>query len=72
VTLAPIDNPQIAIAAVVEQAGHGGSVAAVTRSIISTYFKQPLPKYDPANVPPEFPNNPAGLRQKYTVVGTGF
>ncbi|HLN61284.1 MAG TPA: penicillin-binding protein 2 [Symbiobacteriaceae bacterium] len=72
VALAPIDNPQIAVAAVIEQAGHGGNVAAVPRAVLSSYFKVPLSKYDPANVPDAFPNDMAALRRMFKVVGTGL
>ncbi|HWH69731.1 MAG TPA: penicillin-binding transpeptidase domain-containing protein, partial [Candidatus Sulfotelmatobacter sp.] len=71
VALAPADNPQIAIAVAIEQAGHGGSVGTVARTIQSAYFNVKLPGWDPAKVPDEFPNDPAGLRKLYKVVGTG-
>jgi penicillin-binding protein 2 len=71
VTLAPLDNPQIAIAVAIEQAGHGGNVSTVARTIQSAFFGVKLPSWDPASVPDEFPNNLAGLRQKYKVVGNG-
>jgi penicillin-binding protein 2 len=71
VTLAPLDNPQIAIAVAIEQAGHGGNVSTVARTIQSAFFGVKLPSWDPAAVPDEFPNNLAGLRQKYKVVGNG-
>ncbi len=39
VSFAPRDNPEIAVAVVVEHAGHGGSVAApVARKVIEAYF----------------------------------
>jgi penicillin-binding protein 2 len=39
VCFAPFTNPEIAIAVIVENAGHGGSVAApVARKILDTYF----------------------------------
>jgi penicillin-binding protein 2 len=71
VGLAPMDDPQIAIAVVIEQAGHGGSISSVARTIMASYFKQELPDYDPAKVPAEFPNDLNGLRKKYQVVGSG-
>lgn len=71
VTLAPADNPQIAIAVAIEQAGHGGSTSSVARTIQSAYFNVKLPAWDPAAVPDEYPNDPAGLRKKFKVVGTG-
>jgi penicillin-binding protein 2 len=41
---APFDNPQVAVAAVVEHGCHGSSAAApVVRDILTTYMK----KYDP-------------------------
>jgi len=37
---APYQNPEIAVAVIVEHAGHGGSVAApVARKIIDAYFR---------------------------------
>lgn len=39
VCFAPKDNPEIAVAVVVEHAGHGGTVAApIARKILDTYF----------------------------------
>jgi len=36
---APMDNPRIALAVVVEQGGHGGAVAApIARHILETFF----------------------------------
>jgi len=41
VACAPYQNPEIALAVVVENAGHGGSVAApIAGSILRSYFKQ--------------------------------
>jgi penicillin-binding protein 2 len=54
VGFAPADNPQIAVAAVIEQAGHGGSVSPVARTIWAEYFGVELPKNDPARVPDTF------------------
>ncbi|HWI65315.1 MAG TPA: penicillin-binding protein 2 [Symbiobacteriaceae bacterium] len=71
VELAPADNPKIAIAVAIEQAGHGGSTAAVARTIESAYFNIKLPGYDPASVPDAYPNDPAKLRSQFKVVGTG-
>lgn len=71
VSLAPIDDPQIAIAVVIEQAAHGSNTSPVARAIEAAYFNVQLPASDPANVPAEFPNNLAGLRAKYRVVGRG-
>lgn len=40
VCFAPVDRPEIAVAVVVEHAGHGGSVAApVARRVIDAYFR---------------------------------
>jgi penicillin-binding protein 2 len=40
VCFAPVDNPEIAVAVVVEHGGHGGSAAApVARKVIDAYFK---------------------------------
>jgi penicillin-binding protein 2 len=71
VSLSPLNDPQIAIAVAIEQAGHGGNVSTVARSIESFYYNINLPDYDPAKVPDEFPNDIAGLRRKFRVVGTG-
>lgn len=61
VAFAPAEDPQIAIAVIIEQAGHGGSVSPVARAVFSHYFKVPLLKGDPAIVPAEFPTNKAEL-----------
>ncbi|HYF91477.1 MAG TPA: penicillin-binding protein 2 [Symbiobacteriaceae bacterium] len=71
VALAPADDPQIAIAVAVEQAGHGGSTGTVARTIQAAYFGVELPAWDPAKVPDAYPNDPAALRKLYRVVGTG-
>lgn len=40
---APVEKPEVAVAVVVENAGHGGSVAApVARDILAAYFGLPL------------------------------
>jgi len=40
VCFAPVDNPEIAVAVVVEHGGHGGSAAApVARKVIDAYFR---------------------------------
>lgn len=39
VAVAPLDDPQIAIAIVVEHGGHGNYVAPIAKNIISYYFK---------------------------------
>lgn len=71
VSLAPLNDPEIAIAVVIEQAAHGSSTSPVARTIQSAYFKVPLPAKDPARVPDEFPSNMAAVRRKFPVVGTG-
>lgn len=71
VSMAPLHDPQIAVAVAIEQSGHGSSVSAVARAVEAAYFKVRLPPMDPANVPAEFPGDLAGLRRKYRVVGTG-
>lgn len=71
VSLAPLNDPQIAVAVAIEQAAHGSSTSAVARAIEAHYFKIGLPPMDPANVPLEFPGDLSGLRRKYRVVGTG-
>jgi penicillin-binding protein 2 len=71
VSLSPANDPQIAVAVAIEQAGHGGSVSAVARAIEAAFYGVKLPDYDPAHVPDEFPNDLAGLRRKYRVVGSG-
>lgn len=57
VSLAPKENPQIAVAVVIEQAAHGSNTSAVARSIESSYFNIPLRANDPANVPQSFQAN---------------
>ncbi|MGE5674523.1 MAG: penicillin-binding protein 2 [Mycobacterium leprae] len=54
VSFAPFKNPQIAIATVIEQAGHGSSISPVARSIYSDYFKVKLLPGDPAIIPDDF------------------
>jgi penicillin-binding protein 2 len=39
IAYAPADNPQVAVAVVVEHGGHGGSVAApIARAMFTSYF----------------------------------
>lgn len=57
VAFAPVEDPQIAIAVAVEQAGHGASVSPVARTIFSHYFNLPLLPGDPATIPADFPVN---------------
>lgn len=71
VSLAPLNDPQIATAVVIEQASHGSNTSAVARAIEAAYFKIKLAQNDPANIPAEYPNDSNGLRRKYRVVGTG-
>ena len=41
ICFAPRDNPEIAVAVVVEQSGHGGDIAApIAKKILEVYFKQ--------------------------------
>jgi len=47
VSYAPADDPQIAVAAVVFDGGHGGNIASVVRSVYEAYFKDELLKLDP-------------------------
>ena len=39
VAFAPFDDPQIAIAVVVEHAGSGSAIASVARDVIDAYMK---------------------------------
>ncbi|HEY3368167.1 MAG TPA: penicillin-binding protein 2 [Symbiobacteriaceae bacterium] len=71
VNLVPLDNPQIAVAVAIEQGEHGSNTSAVARAIEAAFFNLKLPTYDPANIPKEFPDDMAGLRRKYNVVGNG-
>lgn len=61
VAYAPADNPEIAVAVVVERAGHGGSIAGVARAIFAHYFGVPLKAGDPAIIPPNFPQEQEAL-----------
>ena len=48
VGIAPIDNPKIAIAVLVEEAGHGGDIAApVAKAIVEAYLKKPVTSAKP-------------------------
>ncbi|MFZ5817187.1 MAG: penicillin-binding protein 2 [Bacillota bacterium] len=71
VSLAPLDDPQIAVAVVIEQSAHGSNTSAVARTIEAAYFNIALSPYDPANVPQEFPVDLGALRRKYRVLGPG-
>jgi penicillin-binding protein 2 len=57
VGFAPADNPELAVAVVIEQAGHGGSVSTVARTIWADYYGIKLPAGDPARVPDNFEAN---------------
>jgi penicillin-binding protein 2 len=51
VAYAPFDNPEIAVAVVVEHAGHGGSVAGpVAEDMLAAYFELPIPGQKAAGV----------------------
>ncbi|MGG7176792.1 penicillin-binding transpeptidase domain-containing protein [Clostridium paraputrificum] len=47
VSFAPLDNPEIAVVAVVYDGGHGGYVAPVARAVYEAYFKEKLLEMDP-------------------------
>jgi penicillin-binding protein 2 len=41
ICFAPLENPEIAVAVIVENAGHGGSVAApLAKKILEKYFEK--------------------------------
>lgn len=61
VAFAPVKDPQIAVAVLIEQAGHGSSVSPVARTIMAEYFNIQLPVSDPAVVPSEFPARSAEI-----------
>jgi penicillin-binding protein 2 len=43
IAFAPVDNPRIAVAVIVENGGHGGSVAApVARDVMDSYLGNPV------------------------------
>ena len=49
---APVEEPEIAVAVVVENAGHGGAVAApMVRRLYTEYFKPELVATSPAEIP---------------------
>lgn len=60
VAFAPAENPEIAVAVAIEQAGNGGSTGPVSRAIFAEYFGVELPERDPARVPADF--QPAKLK----------
>ena len=47
VSFAPVDDPQIAVVAVVFDGGHGGSIAPAVRAVYEAYFKDTLLQMDP-------------------------
>lgn len=51
VGFAPYDNPEIAVAIVIYDGGHGGSIAPVARAIYEAYFKDRLKNEYPGYVP---------------------
>jgi penicillin-binding protein 2 len=65
IAYAPADNPQVAVAVVVEHGGHGGSVAApIARAMFTSYFgleppESPEPSAEGSEVPAERPEVPA-------------
>lgn len=63
VAFAPVKDPQIAVAVLIEQAGHGSSVSPVARTVMAEYFNAGLPGTDPAKVPAEFPAKSAQILQ---------
>lgn len=54
VGLSPAENPTLAIAVVIEQAGHGASVCPAARAIESYVHKVKLTNGDPAIIPPNW------------------
>lgn len=60
VAVAPIENPQIALAVIVEHAGGSGVAAALAHEILASYFKVPVrPPTAPALPEPEPTEEPA-------------
>lgn len=47
VSFAPVDDPEIAVVAVVFDGGHGGSIAPAVRAVYEAYFKDTLLQMDP-------------------------
>lgn len=47
VSFAPVDDPEIAVVAVVFDGGHGGSIAGAVRAVYEAYFKDRLLQMDP-------------------------
>ena len=51
---APADDPQVALAIVVEEVGHGSSLTPIARAMFASYFKVPVDKRDPAFIPADW------------------
>lgn len=47
VSFAPLDDPEIAVVAVVFDGGHGGSIAGAVRAVFEQYFKDRILEIDP-------------------------
>lgn len=47
VSFAPLDDPEIAVVAVVFDGGHGGSIAGAVRAVFEQYFKDRILQDDP-------------------------
>ena len=47
VSYAPVDDPEIAVVAVVFDGGHGGNIASAVRAVYEAYFKDKLLQMDP-------------------------
>lgn len=58
---APADMPEIAVAVVIENGGHGGWVGPVARAAYAQYFGVALSPTDPARAPDNFPAQSAEL-----------
>lgn len=58
---APVDNPRIAVAVIVENGGHGGSVAApIARKVMDAYLLKYLPETAVNNVGEQLRSAPEG------------
>jgi cell division protein FtsI/penicillin-binding protein 2 len=52
VGFAPYRNPEIVVAAMVENAGHGGTFAApITHAVFETYYKKKMGTFDQPSTP---------------------
>ncbi len=47
ISFAPVEEPEIAVVAVVFDGGHGGSIASAVRAVYEAYFKDTLLEMDP-------------------------